>query len=169
MENTIVNRISKSPIVNIDLAMLRPQGDRVLLDISEWLDQKFILREKYFRNKLKQHCWSQYDGSYVAINCSTDAILPSWAFILVASHLQPRAKMVVHGNLVDLEKRIFFNAISNLNLETYQDKPVMINGCSESKIPEDTYVQLINRLQGVARSIFFGEACSSVPIWKRKK
>lgn len=169
MEETLVNRISKSPIVNIDLAKLRPQGDRILLDISEWLDQRFILREKPFRDKLKQHGWGQYDGCYVAIDCTTDAILPSWAFILVASHIQPYAEIVVQGNLIDLERRIFFNAISKLNLETYQDKPVMINGCTESKIPEDAYVQLINRLQGVTRSIFFGEACSSVPIWKRKK
>ena len=115
---------------------------------------------------LKNHDWSQYKNHYVALTCSSDAIIPSWAYMLIATFVSPFAKKVVVGNLKELETYIFQEIISNLNIEEYKEKPVIIKGCANKPIPETAYIQLIEKLQPVAKSIMFGEACSTVPLFK---
>ena len=168
MDDSIVNKVSKSPLINIDLEEWVPEGQRSKVDLAEWLEEGIILREKSFREALKQEDWSRYQDHHIAIYCSTGAILPAWSALLVTSYLEPFAKEVVMGTLEDLESHLFSKVIADLDLSLFKDKPLMIKGCSDSVIPENAYIQLILRLQPVAKSLFYGEACSSVPLWKAK-
>jgi len=169
MADTIFNRVAESKLITFDLEKLYQIGDRIPIDLSQWLDKGIILREKEFRLKLKQHNWKAYRNQFVAIYCSTDAVLPAWASLLVTTYLQPYAKKVVMGSLVDLETHLFTEEIKKINISSFKDKAVIIKGCSDKKVPEDSYVQLISRLQPVVKSLFYGEACSSVPLFKKKK
>ena len=169
MADTIVNRVAASTLITFDLEKLYQIGSRQSIDLSQWLDQGLLLKEKEFRAQLKAHDWSIYRDKFIALQCSTEAILPSWAFLLVATHLQPFARKVVLGNLKDLEVQLFAEEIQLLELSPYKDQPVIIKGCSENTVPQDAYVQLISKLQPVVKSLFYGEACSSVPLYKKKK
>ncbi|MEC8546925.1 MAG: DUF2480 family protein [Bacteroidota bacterium] len=169
MADTIFNRVAESKLITFDLEKLYQIGDRITIDLSQWLDKGIILREKEFRLKLKQHNWKAYRNQFVAIYCSTDAVLPAWASLLVTTYLQPYAKKVVMGTLVDLEIHLFTEEIKKINISSFKDKAVIIKGCTDKKVPEDSYVQLISRLQPVVKSLFYGEACSSVPLFKKKK
>ena len=169
MADTIFNRVAESKLITFDLEKLYQIGDRITIDLSQWLDKGIILREKEFRLKLKQHNWKAYRNQFVAIYCSTDAVLPAWASLLVTTYLQPYAKKVVMGSLVDLETHLFTEEIKKINISSFKDKAVIIKGCTDKKVPEDSYVQLISRLQPVVKSLFYGEACSSVPLFKKKK
>jgi len=169
MSQAIVNKVANSLLVNFDLEDYIPIGTRTFLDLSQWLEGGLLLREKPFRTLLKGHNWSQYEQNHVALGCSSDAVLPAWASLLVASYLQPFVKTLVSGSLEDLERHLFSKTILEMDLSSFKDKPIMIKGCSEHTIPQDAYIQLILRLQGVAKSMFYGEACSSVPLWKAKK
>jgi hypothetical protein len=168
MSAAIINKVANSPLVNIDLEEWTPQGPRVVVDLALWLEQGVLLREKPFREALKQEDWKKFQDHYVAIHCSSDAILPAWAALLVTSYLQPYAKEIVLGTLADLERHLFAKVIAELDLTPFKNKPLMIKGCSDPNLPEDAYIQLIQRLQPVAKSLFYGEACSSVPLWKAK-
>ena len=167
MNEPIVNRVAESKLITFDLQEFYPNGERVFFDISEWLEKGLVLKEKKFRDKAKGHAWGEFKGKYVAIDCSTDAIIPAWAPLLIASYLNSFAKEVVFGDLEMLENHIFKGIIDDLNLDLYRDKPIIIKGCSEKEIPENVFIQLLARFQKVAKSIFYGEACSSVPIWKK--
>lgn len=169
MADTIFNRVAESKLITFDLEKLYQIGDRIPIDLSQWLDKGIILREKEFRLKLKQHNWKAYRNQFVAIYCSTDAVLPAWASLLVTTYLQPYAKKVVMGTLIDLETHLFTEEIKKINVSSFKDKAVIIKGCTDKKVPEDSYVQLISRLQPVVKSLFYGEACSSVPLFKKKK
>ena len=169
MADTIVNRVAASALITFDLEKLYQIGSRQSIDLSQWLDQGLLLKEKEFRAQLKAHDWSIYRDKFIALQCSTEAILPSWAFLLVTTHLQPFARKVVLGNLKDLEVQLFAEEIQLLELSPYKDQPVIIKGCSENTVPQDAYVQLISKLQPVVKSLFYGEACSSVPLYKKKK
>lgn len=169
MADTIVNRVAASALITFDLEKLYQIGSRQSIDLSQWLDQGLLLKEKEFRAQLKAHDWSIYRDKFIALQCSTEAILPSWAFLLVTTHLQPFARKVVLGNLKDLEVQLFTEEIQLLELSPYKDQTVIIKGCSEKTVPEDAYVQLISKLQPVVKSLFYGEACSSVPLYKKKK
>ena len=169
MADTIFNRVAESKLITFDLEKLYQIGDRITIDLSQWLDKGIILREKEFRLKLKQHNWKVYRNQFVAIYCSTDAVLPAWASLLVTTYLQPYAKKVVMGTLIDLETHLFTEEIKKINISSFEDKAVIIKGCTDKKVPEDSYVQLISRLQPVVKSLFYGEACSSVPLFKKKK
>ena len=169
MGDTIVNRVAASALITFDLEKLYQIGSRQSIDLSQWLDQGLLLKEKEFRAQLKAHDWSIYRDKFIALQCSTEAILPSWAFLLVTTHLQPFARKVVLGNLKDLEVQLFAEEIQLLELSPYKDQPVIIKGCSENTVPQDAYVQLISKLQPVVKSLFYGEACSSVPLYKKKK
>ncbi len=164
----IVNRVAQSSLVTLDLEEYYPEGERVLLDISPWLLEGIILKEKEFRQQVTDHNWSAYKNCYVAITCSTDAIIPAWAFMLITSKLQPYARQIVQGNLIDLETRIFTEIIEQLDLSKFKDKPVIIKGCSNKPVPPNAYVWATERIQSVAKSVMYGEACSSVPLYKRK-
>lgn len=168
MENEIVNRVANSKLATIDLEDFYPVGDRVLLDISQWLFEGLILREKDFRDQIKNHDWSQYQDCYVALDCSTDAIVPGWANMLVSLELTPFVKKTTVGSLEVLESILFSEIIETLDLNNYKDKPVIIKGCAHKPIPQNAYVMLSQRLQPIAKSIMYGEACSSVPLFKKK-
>lgn len=165
----IKNRVAESKLVTIDLEDYYPQGKRVIFDIKDWLFQEIILKEKNFREQVKNHDWSQYQDSFVALTCSVDAIIPSWAYLLITSQLSPFAKRIVVGSLSDLETAIYQDIISELSIDDFKDKPIIIKGCANKPIPETAYVQLISKLISIAKSVMFGEACSTVPLYRSKK
>ena len=164
----IVNRVANSKLVTFDLEALYPAGERILLDIKDWLYEGLILREKEFRDFVSNHHWEQYQDAYVAVTCSTDAIVPGWAYMLVASHLNPFAKRVVKGNLEVLETSIYQAIIDKLDVAEFTEKPVIIKGCSNKPVPENAYLMAVAKIQTVAKGVMYGEACSSVPIYKKK-
>lgn len=169
MPDEIVNRVAQSSLITIDLEEFYPEGERVLFDISDWLYEGLLLREKDFRENVKNHNWKHYKKKYIALTCSTDAIIPSWAYLLITTHLSPFAKKVVVGNLELLETTVFQEIISNLDTSQYHNKPVIVKGCADKPIPPTASVQLIEKLQPVVKSIMFGEACSTVPLYKKPK
>ena len=167
MKDEIVNRVANSQLKTIDLEEFYPIGNRIVLDIKQWLFHELILKETDFRNSLKDHNWNQYKNCYVALTCSSDAIIPSWAFMLISTYLSS-AKKVIVGNLEALETAVFSEIIQNFETSEYEDKPIIIKGCSNKPIPATAYIQLIKKLQPLAKSIMFGEACSTVPLYKKK-
>jgi len=169
MADKIVNRVANSQLKTIDLEDFYPLGLRTVIDIKSWLFHEQILKETDFRESLKNHDWSQYKNNYVALTCSSDAIIPSWAYMLITTYVSLFAKKVVVGNLKELETSIFQEVISNFSIEEFKYKPVIIKGCSHKPIPETAYIQLIEKLLPVAKTIMFGEACSTVPLYKNKK
>ncbi|MEL0455043.1 DUF2480 family protein [Flavobacteriaceae bacterium SZ-1-7] len=168
MPDEIINRVANSKLVAINLEDYYPKGQRVLFDIKDWLFEGFVLREKDFRNQVAEYDWSQYQDSYVALTCTTDAIIPGWAFMLISLHLEPFAKKVVIGNLEQLETSIYQDVINNLDVTEFKGKPLIIKGCSKKPVPQNAYIMLANKLKPVATSIMYGEACSSVPLFKKK-
>ena len=168
MSDEIINRVANSKLITVDLEDYYPKGNRVLFDIKNWLLEGLVLREKAFREYISQHNWSQYNDSYVALTCSTDAIVPAWAFMLISIHLQPFAKKTVIGNLDALETSIYQDIINNLDVSDFKDKPLIIKGCSKKPVPQNAYIMLSNKLKPIAKSIMYGEACSSVPLYKNK-
>lgn len=164
----IVNRVAKSPLVTIDLEDYYPEGRRMVFDLKDFLYEELILKEKDFRESLKDHDWSQYQDAYVAMDCSTDAIIPSWAFLLVATYLQPYAKKIVKGNLVDLETSVYQEIIRNLDVSQLEGKKIIVKGCSRKPVPDAAYIQLIEKIQPEIQSLMYGEACSTVPLLKKK-
>lgn len=169
MEEEIVNRVANSKLKTFDLEEIYPEGQRVLFDIKDWLFQEIILKERDFRVFVKNHDWSQYKNCFVAFTCSADAIIPSWAFMLVAAEATPFARKVVIGNLETLETAIYQELLSFLDYSDFVDVPVIIKGCADKPIPDTAYAFLIEKLQPIAKSIMFGEACSTVPLYKSKK
>lgn len=168
MQDEIINKVANSVLEVFDLEDYYPKGIRTQIDISQWLLEGYLLKEKDFRETLKNHDWSQYQDSFVAINCSTDAIIPAWASILVTIHLSPFAKKVVVGNLNDLETALYHEILPSIDYSKYQDKPVIIKGCSKKPVPESAYILATQKLWPFAKSIMYGEACSAVPLFKRK-
>ncbi len=168
MSEEIVNRVANSKLVIIDLEDFYPKGERIRFDISQWLVEGIVLREKDFREKANAHDWSRYTGCYVSLSCSTDAIVPGWAYLLLSLHLAPFAAKTTVGNLEDLESILYAEILQNLDVLEYSDKPVIIKGCAHRPIPQNAYVLLAQKLQPIAKSIMYGEACSSVPLFKRK-
>lgn len=168
MQDEIVNKVAQSKLITFNLEDYYPKGDRMVLDIKDWLFEGFILKEKEFRAFVEKHDWSQYEGAYVAMHCSTDAIVPGWAYILLSVKLSGIAKKIIQGSLVDLETSIYQSIIEHLDISEYQDKLIIIKGCSKKPVPANAYLFLAERLKPVARSIMYGEACSSVPLYKRK-
>lgn len=166
--NEIINRVANSPLVTIDLEDLYPEGNRMIFDLKDFLWEELILKEKDFRENLKNHDWTQYQDAYVAMDCSTDAIIPSWAFLLVATYLQPHAKRIVKGNLADLETSLYQDLISQMDISAYENKKIIVKGCSRKPVPDAAYIQLIEKIQPHIQSLMYGEACSTVPLMKKK-
>lgn len=167
-EEEIINRISNSALQVFDMEDYYPEGDRISIDISGWLWEGFVLKEKDFRESLKNHDWQQYAGKYIALYCSTDAIVPAWAYMLITVHLQQFAKKVIQGSIEELNVMIYQDILNNLDYSQYQDKPVIIKGCAKKPVPQEAYALATQKLMPYAKSIMFGEACSSVPLYKRK-
>jgi len=163
----IVNRVANSSLITIDLEAYYPTGDRILFDIKDWLFEGLILREKEFRTFVNTHDWTVYKNQFVALHCSSDAIIPGWAFMLVRLQLSGIAKQVVVGDLEALETTLYQTIISDLDLRFCENKPVIIKGCSNKPVPQNAYLFLSDKLQPIAKSIMYGEACSSVPLFKK--
>jgi hypothetical protein len=178
MENEIINKVEQSGLVDLNLEDFYPKGERVAIDMKNYLTalsfgeskgEAFILKEKDFREAVKKEDWSTYKDKYIALICTADAIVPTWAYMLLAASLQPFANQIVFGNLATLELILFKEALSKINVEKYQDKRICIKGCGNLPVPESAYVEITRLLMPVAKSIMFGEACSTVPIMKRKE
>ncbi len=168
MEEEIINKVANSVLEVFDLEDYYPSGVRTQIDVSQWLEEGFLLKEKDFREALKNHDWEQYQNQYVGIFCSTDAILPAWATILVTVHLQPFAKKIILGKKEAIDGILYSEILSQVDYATYQNKPVILKGCSKKPVPEIAYILAVQHLQKVAKSIMFGEACSAVPLYKKK-
>lgn len=168
MPDEIINRVANSKLVTIDLEDFYPEGKRVLFDIKDWLFEGFVLREKDFRHQVSEFDWSQYQDCYIALTCSTDAIIPGWAYMLLSINLEPYTKKVIVGDLEQLETSIYQDIINNLDVSAHEGKPIIVKGCSNKPVPQNAYIMLSNKLKTVAKSIMYGEACSSVPLYKKK-
>ncbi len=168
MQDDIINRVANSKLVTINLEDYYPQGKRIVFDIKDWLFEGFVLREKDFRDRVNTYDWDQFNDTYVALTCSSDAIIPAWAFILLSIHLEPFTKKIVIGNLELLETSIYQDIINKLDVSEFNSKPIIIKGCSKKPVPQNAYIMLANKLKPVAKSIMYGEACSSVPLFKTK-
>ncbi|MCA6436693.1 MAG: DUF2480 family protein [Bacteroidetes bacterium] len=168
MDNEIVNKVSTSGIVTINLEDFYIKGERVLFDIKPLLFQELILKEKDFREFIKNNDWSQYQNKFIALTCTADAIVPTWAYMLLTLALQPFAKKVVFGDLQTLDTLLFAEQLEKLNVKDYKDARIVIKGCGDIDLPKNAYVQLTALLQPHAKSIMYGEPCSTVPLFKRK-
>jgi len=164
----IINKVANSSLEVFDLEEYYPMGIREQIDISQWLSDGFILKEKEFREHLKQHDWTKYQDHFVAVFCSTEAIVPTWASILVSVHLAPFAKKIIEGNLQDLETLLYQEILPNIDYSKYENKSVIIKGCSKKPVPISAYVAVAQSLKPFAKSIMYGEACSAVPLYKKK-
>lgn len=165
----IVNKVAQSGLVTIDLEEYYPEGKRVLLDIKPILFQELILKEKDFREYIKSNDWLQYKDCYVAVTCTNDAVVPTWAYMLLTLALQPHAKKVVFGDLKVLETLLFDEIIEKMDVGIYKDARLVIKGCSNKPVPVSAYVALTEKVKPVAKSIMFGEPCSTVPLYKQPK
>ncbi|MBB5396309.1 MULTISPECIES: DUF2480 family protein [unclassified Mucilaginibacter] len=168
IQENIINKVAQSGLVTLDPAQFYAPGERVVYDIKDNLFHGLILREKDFREFVKTHDWAQYQGKNVAVTCTADAIVPAWAYMLLANRLAPYARQVVFGDAEVLETVLFVKEVSRLDVEQYRDQRVVIKGCGDIPVPVSAYVELTQRLTPVAKSLMFGEPCSTVPIYKRK-
>jgi hypothetical protein len=169
MEETIINRVASSGLVTINLEDYYVEGERLVFNMKDYLYEEFLLREKDFREFVKTNDWAVYKDKIVAITCSNDAIVATWAFMIVAAAMQPFAKKIVFGNLETLETVLFTEALSKLNIEAYKDQRIVIKGCGEKPVPNSAYVELTKLLQPIVKSIMYGEPCSTVPVYKAAK
>jgi hypothetical protein len=165
----IINKVANSGLVSLDLEEYYHPGDRQVYDIKDNLFQGLLLREKDFREFLKSHDWSQYAGKNIAIICSEDAIVPTWAYMLLAIYLEPHANMFVFGDLATLEDKLFSEAISKIDPEKFRGQKVVVKGCSKYPVPTSAYVEITRKLKPVVQSLMFGEPCSTVPLFKKPK
>ena len=169
MQDEIVNKVANSLLEVFDLEDYYQAGIRTQIDISQWLIEGFLLKEKDFREALKTNDWKQYENHFVTIHCSTEAIIPAWAMILVTVYLSPFAKKIVVGKLSDLETALYYEILPALDYSVFQDKSIILKGCSKKPVPESAYILAIQKLQPYAKSIMYGEACSAVPLFKKGK
>jgi hypothetical protein len=169
MEEEIINRVAQSSLITLNLEDYYNHRERVVYDIKDNLFQEMILREKDFRAFVKNHDWSQYQDKNVAIICSVDAIVPTWAYMLLALQLEPYAHHFVFGDLAALEQSLFQDALGKIDVEEFRDKKVVIKGCGDLPIPEYAYVELTRLLRPVVATMMYGEPCSTVPLFKQRK
>ncbi len=165
----IVNKVSESGLVTLDLEDYYPKEEIAVFDMKDHLFMGLILKEKEFREALKNLDLSTYSGKNVALTCTADAVIPMWAYMLAASYLEPVAKEVVFGDAAFVHKNLFLKNISKINAADYQDKRVVIKGCGELPVSEAAYVAITSMLRPVVKSIMYGEPCSTVPIYKKPK
>ncbi len=168
MEDQIINRVAKSGLISLDLEDFYHSGERVLYDLKDNLFMGLILKEKDFREFLKIHDWTQYSGKNIAITCTEDAVVPTWAYMLLAIQLEPHAHTIVFGDLQDLERKLYDEALAKINFEEYAGAKVVVKGCSKVAVPTTAYVEVTRRLRPYAQSIMFGEPCSTVPLYKKR-
>jgi hypothetical protein len=168
MKETIINKVSESALTTLDLEEFYPKEEIVLFDMKDFLFMGLILKEKDFREAMKSLYLKKYEGKLVAVSCSADAVIPMWAYMLVAAYLQPIAKEIFFGTEEELKKQMLLKNISRLSINDYADKRVVIKGCGDLPITEAAYLEATKLLRPVAKSIMYGEPCSTVPIYKKK-
>jgi hypothetical protein len=167
-ELIIENKVAGSGLITLNLEDYFDKTPRAELDIKPWLFREMILKEKDFREFVKQHNWEQYTGKHVAVFCSADAIIPTWAYMLIAIQLQPLAKRIVFGTPETLNTLLYEEAINAIDFAQFADKRMIVKGCSDVPVPVQAYVEVTRRLMPFAKSIMYGEACSNVPLYKKK-
>jgi hypothetical protein len=165
----IENRIAKSGIITLDLVDFIPKGNQYVIDLKDFMQDGLILREKDFRLKIKEKNWSEFENCFVAVTNSSEGIIPLWAYMLISSALQPYSSLVVRGNKSHLKGALLKRSIEAINESEYVDKRVIIKGCGKESIPESAYIAITQKLQPVVRSLMFGEACSTVPVFKKSR
>ncbi len=168
MSETFVNKVAESGLISLDLASFLPANEMVVFDIKPYLFMELILKEKEFRQSLSEIDWSQYQDKIVGIHCSTDAIIPMWANMLVVSNLNPFAFAVYFGDENKVREQILLESISKINAGDYTDQRVVVKGCGETPIGESAYVAITQKLRPTVKSIMYGEPCSTVPVYKKK-
>jgi Protein of unknown function (DUF2480) len=168
MSDIIVNKVAESGLITFDLEEFYPKGHIAVFDLKDYLFMGLILKEKDYRAALLATDWTKYQDKYVAITCTADAIIPMWANMLAASYLQPVAKDVVFGNEQQLITNVLTKNLAVVKGEEYTDKRVVVKGCGDIAIPETAYVDITNKLRPFAKSIMYGEPCSTVPIYKKR-
>ncbi len=163
----IENSVADSEIQVFNLADLWDERPVTELDISTFLVEGLMLKEKPFREEVDEHDWSQYDDEHVALYCSTDAIIPTWGYMLIASKLKEVSASTTLGREEDLRREYYVEALNTVDWSAYEDRPVVVKGCGSEVVPEMAYLRATQKLQAVARKLMYGEPCSSVPLWRR--
>jgi hypothetical protein len=168
MDDIIINKVAQSALETLDLEAFYPAEEIVVFDLKDYLFMELILKEKDYRDTLKNADWSTYENKIVAITCSADAIIPLWAYMLAVTYLQPFAQDILFGKKEEVLERLLLKRIAQINPEDFKDKRVVVKGCGDKKIPESAFVEIAKMLRPVVKSIMYGEPCSTVPIYKRK-
>lgn len=168
MEDVIINKVTQSALITLDLEKYYPDGEIAVFDLKGYLFMDLILKEKEYRETLKNLDWKIYQDKNVAITCSTDAIIPLWAYMLAVTYLQPIAREIFFGNEKDVFNTLFLKNLLKIDTKEFEEKRVVVKGCGDKKVPEAVYVEITKILRPVAKSIMYGEPCSTVPIFKRK-
>ncbi len=169
MEDLIINKVAESGLITLDLEEFYPAEQTAVFDLKEYLFMGLILKEKEYRETLKKTDWSIFKDKNVCITCTADAVIPMWANMLAATYLQPVANEVVYGDEAFLHKYLFLKNLSKIDVDDYTGKRVVIKGCGDKKISEAAYVEITRLLRPATKSIMYGEACSTVPIYKQSK
>ena len=169
MSEVFTNKVAESGILTIDLESFFPKEEIVVFDIKDYLFMGLILKEKDFRAALKELSLEKYEHKIVAVTCSADAIIPMWAYMLIASLLQPVCIDVILGNADEVQNKLLLQNIHQIDVAAYMDNRIVVKGCGEKPIPEEAYLEITNKLRPVAKSIMFGEPCSTVPVFKKPK
>jgi hypothetical protein len=167
-DKPLVNRVAKSGIITLNLEDYFPKATIIEFDIKDHLFRGLLLREKDFRAMIAEHDWSQYEGKILALHCSADAIVPTWAYQLVAIHAAPFAQEIYHGNTAQSIEQYYVQVLNQLDIQAYTDQRIVIKGCSNKPVPTTAYMTLAKLLQPVAKRIMYGEPCSMVPLFKKK-
>lgn len=168
IQENFVNKVAESGLITLDLEQYYPAGERVVYDMKDNLFQGLILREKELRAFVKEHDWAQYQDKSVAIFCSADAIVPTWAYMLIANKMAPYVKEVVFGSLDTLETVLWNKVLMNIDLESFRNGRIVVKGCADFNVPIAAYLEITKILSPIVKSIMYGEPCSTVPIFKRK-
>lgn len=168
MNDPIINKVAESGLITLNPENYYPREETTVFDLKDFLFMGLILKEKDFREQLKNHDWEAYRDKYTGVYCSADAIIPVWAWMLIASYLEPVAKEMIMGDEKALHQHLFLKNIAAINLQEFTDQRVVIKGCGETPIGDFVYMELTRRLRPVAKSIMYGEACSTVPVYKKK-
>ena len=168
-DESIINKVASSGIITLDLEEMYPQGERVVFDLKPLLWQEVALKEDDLRAFVKAHDWTLYKDQFVSVHCSADAIIPTWAYMLIATSLQPHAAFVTQGDADDLERAIFTRLVQQLDIELYRGARIVVKGCGKLPVPLNAYVELGAKLMPVVKSLMFGEPCSTVPLYKAPK
>ena len=167
MNDPIINKVAESGLITLNPEDYYPRGETAVFDLKDFLFMGLILKEKDFREALKNLDWEQYRNKNVAITCTADAIIPVWAWMLAASYLQPMTKEIVMGDEKELHKTIFLKNLSQINVDEFADKKIVVKGCGETPIGDFVYMEITKLLRPVVKSIMYGEPCSTVPVFKR--